>query len=124
MEVKTERIIAYSLAIILFVVGVVCYAAFPKKTPEEPVRIMFKSSAGNILFDHIGHASPDGYGFECSDCHHNLEDDGETPSACGECHEAEGEDPIKKSEAFHMQCIGCHEDADSGPVKCSGCHVM
>ncbi len=123
MEVKTERIVAYGLAIVFFLVGIVCYAAFPVKTPEEPIRIMFKSTAGNILFDHKVHASESGYGIGCTDCHHALEDEGETPTACGECHEVDSEDPVKRSDAFHTQCQGCHEDEGAGPVDCSACHV-
>ena len=123
MEVKTERIVAYGLTIVLFVVGIVCYAAFPLKAPEEPVRIMFKSTAGSILFDHKVHASTSGYGIACVDCHHNLEDEGEKPAACGDCHEIDSEDPVKRSDAFHTQCQGCHEDSGAGPVDCSACHV-
>ena len=124
MEVKTELVVAYCLAIVLFVAGVVCYAAFPGKSPEEPIRIMLTNTAGNILFNHKEHASKSGYGLECNECHHMLEDDEETPAACGECHEPDSEDPIKRSDAFHSQCKGCHEDSGSGPVQCSDCHVM
>ena len=86
MEIKTERTIAYCLAAILLLVGVVCYAAFPRKAPEQPLRIMFKSTGGNVLFDHKEHMSEEGYGIECADCHHTMEDPGEKPEACGECH--------------------------------------
>ena len=125
MKVKNERIVAYITAIVLFIVGVVCYAAFPNKAPEEPVRIMLKSIAGNILFSHKGHTSEDGYGIACDDCHHLFEDDGAKPSACGECHEVDSdeEDLPKRSDAFHMQCIGCHDDEGSAPTKCAGCHA-
>ncbi|MDY6971152.1 MAG: cytochrome c3 family protein [Thermodesulfobacteriota bacterium] len=124
MELKTERIIAYCLGAILLVVGVVCYAAFPHTSPENPIRIMFKVTAGNVLFDHSAHAEEDGYGIECIDCHHDLEDDMERPSACGECHEVDSEDSVNRADAFHMQCIGCHEDAGEAPSKCAECHAM
>ncbi len=123
MDGKIERILAYLIATIFLVVGVVCYAAFPNKAPEEPIRLMLQSSAGKILFDHKEHSSEAGYDLSCTDCHHNMEED-ETPSSCGECHEPESEDPIKRSEAFHLQCKGCHDDSGSGPVECSECHVM
>jgi hypothetical protein len=29
---------------------------------------------------------------------------------------------VKRSEAFHRQCIGCHEDA-GGPAGCWDCHM-
>ena len=122
MEVRTERVIAYCLAGIFFIVGIVCYAAFPEVPPDEPVRIMLKSTAGNILFDHKGHTSESGYAYDCDACH--LHGDEDEPTACGECHEPESEDLIKRSDAFHDQCKGCHEDEELGPVKCAECHVM
>jgi hypothetical protein len=31
----------------------------------------------------------------------------------------------KRSDAFHQQCAGCHEDFGKGPAEsnCNGCHV-
>ena len=126
MEQKKEKLVAYCLAIILFAVGVACYAAFPQKAPEDPVRIMLKATAGQVLFNHKGHVSEDGYGIDCVDCHHEYdEDEGEKPVACGECHDpVDEEDSPKRSDAFHDQCIGCHEDDGTAPVDCSACHVM
>jgi hypothetical protein len=124
MELRKERIIAYWIAIVLFVVGVVCYAAFPQKTPEQPLRIMLENTGGNVLFDHRGHASEDGYGIECDSCHHDIEEKGDKPQACGECHLTEADDSPKRSDAFHKQCKGCHEEDGTAPVKCSGCHVL
>ena len=125
MEIKSEKIIAYCIAVALFVIGVVCYAAFPQRSPEEPIRIMFKSTAGKVLFDHKEHTWEDGYGLDCTDCHHAWEEDeGEKPESCTECHEIDGEDTIKRSEALHQQCIGCHEDDGTAPIECSQCHVL
>ena len=50
MNVKREKIFAFLLAALLLVVGVVCYAVFPVTSPEEPVRIMLKNSAGGCPF--------------------------------------------------------------------------
>ena len=124
MEFKTEKAVAYCLAAILFVVGVVCYAAFPEKTPGEPIRIMLTSTGGNVLFDHKKHASESGYGLACTDCHHMLEDEGAKPKTCTECHEVDGEDPMKRSDALHMQCIDCHKEDGTAPAECSGCHAF
>ena len=44
MNAGKERAVAYAIGIILVVVGVVCYAAFPDRMPEQPVRIMFRST--------------------------------------------------------------------------------
>jgi hypothetical protein len=124
MKLKNERIIAYSIMIIFLIIGVVCYAAFPQKAPDEPIRIMLHSTAGTILFDHKEHASANGYNIDCGDCHHDSEDDEDEQTSCGDCHEPNSdEDAPKRSDAFHMQCIACHEDGDAGPVKCADCHI-
>ncbi|MBW1720900.1 MAG: cytochrome c3 family protein [Deltaproteobacteria bacterium] len=124
MGVRKEQIVAYWIAGIFFVIGVVCYAAFPEKAPEQPVRIMFKSTGGKVLFSHKVHTSDEGYGIECMDCHHDLEEEGDLPAACGECHEPDSEDPMKRSDALHTQCIGCHKEEGGGPVDCNECHML
>lgn len=142
MTSKKELQIAYGLAIILLVVGVLSYVAFPAKAPDRPMRIMFKSAAGKILFDHKTHV--ENYGISCSDCHHHFEEDETELRSCGECHihpdQAEAEiqtcaechdpdevdvaDALKRADAFHKQCIGCHEENEVEPVECAECHVM
>ena len=127
MELKKEKIIAYCAAIVLLVVGVVCYAALPEKQPEEPIRIMFQSTGGKVLFTHNIHTSEDDYGFDCIDCHHYWEEDPDVkPVLCTECHmiESEEEDIPKRSDALHQQCMDCHKENSGGPVDCSSCHVL
>ena len=117
MTSKGEQSLAFGLAAILLVVGVVCYAAFPQQTPEEPVRLMFKTNAGKVLFDHKTHTDD----AECDDCHHEEQD--ESQSCSGEdCHGPDS-DP-KRGDALHTNCKGCHEDSGAGPVECAACHVM
>jgi hypothetical protein len=123
MDLKFKKTPAHFLLAILFVIGVVCYAAFPHRAPEEPIRILFQSTAGNIVFDHKMHASEDGYAYECTACHHAWEEGEGKPLACGECHEVDGEESLKRSTVFHTQCIGCHEDFGTAPVDCAGCHA-
>ena len=128
MDVKRERIVAYCIAIILFLVGVVCYAAFPNKKPEQPIRIMFENTAGGVLLDMKEHNSVEGYEIECMECHHEIEDNTSTPEPCGadDCHGAEvsEEDAPKRVDAFHIQCIECHEDEGTAPALCETCHFM
>ncbi|RLE15786.1 MAG: cytochrome C [Acidobacteria bacterium] len=119
MEVRVERLVGYIVMGLFLVVGVVCYGAFPQEEPEVPVRIMFKSKAGHVLFDHMAHVSESGDGLSCDQCHHEDADD---PGRCGECHDAESD--VTRADAFHGTCRGCHEDVEEGPVQCSGCHVM
>jgi len=75
-----------------------------------------------VLFDHKVHTSEDGYGYECVDCHHTLEDEGEKPESCGECHEPDAEE-MKRSDVLHSQCIDCHDEHGTGPVNCDDCHI-
>ncbi|MCP4748181.1 MAG: cytochrome c3 family protein [Desulfobacteraceae bacterium] len=151
MTSKKQRMIVYGVAIHLLLVAIVCYAAFPVQEPEEPIRLMYQVDAGNVLFDHQGHASGTGYGLACNDCHHSHpEGEDLEPVACFFCHKAkpENKEPIpetcldchedeseledseipKRSDAFHKQCTECHEEFGKGPKSgsdyCSMCHVL
>lgn len=143
MTSKKQLRLAYGLAAVLLLVGIVSYAAFPAKEPESPVRRMFMSAAGNVLFDHKTHTDIAGYGLSCMDCHHHPEEDADlracgdchrlpekdeaVPQACTDCHdpdEIEGYEMMKRSDAFHSQCIECHKEADAGPQDCGMCHFM
>ncbi|MGB9438764.1 MAG: cytochrome c3 family protein, partial [Desulfobacterales bacterium] len=85
---KIELKLAYGLAICLFFVGVLCYAAVPTGTPDQPVRLMFNVTAGKVLFDHSTHHADTGYGISCGDCHHTLgEDEYADAQSCSECHD-------------------------------------
>jgi hypothetical protein len=126
---KIELKLAYGLAICFFFVGALCYAAFPAKTPDEPVRLMFNVTAGKVLFDHKIHHADTGYGISCGDCHHTLgEDEYADAQSCSECHDPDegDEETPKRADAFHRQCAGCHEEYGAGPLEkeCSACHVM
>ena len=145
MTPKKELQLAYALAVILLVVGAVSYAYYPVEEPEQPLRVMYKSVAGKVLFDHQTHLAESGYGISCLDCHHHPQDE-ESPDlrACGDCHHPPTEDepvPVacmdchdsdevedsemgKSADAFHEQCMGCHNEYEAGPVDCSGCHVL
>ena len=149
MTSKKELQLAYGLAIVLFVAGVLSYAytAFSAKPPAEPVRIMYKSVTGNVLFTHKTHTSDTGYGVACFDCHHHPAEDESSLRACGDCHdlplekgafpesclechekdEFEDTELPKKGDAFHKQCIACHQEVGSGPNDpdgCGDCHAM
>ncbi len=146
MAPQKELKLAYSLAIALLIVGVISFAAFPAKTPDEPIRIMYKSVAGKVLFDHKTHADEAGYALTCEDCHHHYEFEGSAgidgeepvvqacavchpfkpaeqayPEPCMECHDEEDLDEdivvTKKTDAFHDQCENCHQEAEIGPVE-------
>ncbi len=146
MTPQKELKLAYGLAIVLLIVGVISFAAFPAKTPDEPIRIMYKSVAGKVLFDHKTHAAEVGYALACEDCHHHFEFEGSSgidgeepvvqacavchpfkpkeqayPEPCMECHDEEDLDEdivvTKKTDAFHDQCENCHQETEIGPVE-------
>ena len=92
MAFKKDAQLIFRYIIVLLLVGVLCYAAFPQKTPDEPVRIVMRNLGGKVIFDHKTHASAEGgYGLECSDCHHNILDDGGDPESCEDCHEKDSD---------------------------------
>jgi len=124
MDNKALKTIAYCMAAAFLLIGVVCYAAFEKEAPENPIRIMFKNTGGNVLFDHKTHFSENGYAIECVDCHHDIENEGDTPAACSECHGEDGEDAPKLVDVLHQQCKECHDESGGGPVKCAECHAL
>ena len=142
MSSKKETKFAYILAVVCLVLGVFSYAVFSVETPKEPIRIMFKSAAGKIFFDHQAHASESGCSLSCSDCHHHPENDDTTVNGCNECHlpgesetvpescndchepdEIEDYEMINRVDAFHTQCINCHKEFEAGPEDCAKCHT-
>lgn len=145
MTSERDLKLVYSVAVILFIVGLFCYAAFPSKPPDEPIRIQYRSDTGSVIFQHARHAAD--YGVSCFDCHHHPSDDDEAKVACSECHlknpgedapppekclDCHGEDEIEDTEmpsqpdASHDQCSACHSGIGAGPLKqaCSECHLQ
>ena len=140
MNPKKELRIAYCLAIVLLVIGLLSYAAFPAKRPVQPIRKMFKATAGKVLFQHKVHTIPSGYGVSCSDCHHHPANDESSLRSCTDCHQPKEALPascldchetdeikeakiVTRTDAFHFQCINCHKNFGAGPVECQECHV-
>jgi len=104
-----------------------------------------------VEFPHLAHASnrylPNG---NCNDCHHTHEDDDESPEACTDCHDVDGDagETRAKTRAVHAKnkgfprepsqdetsCVGCHKsmnaalqsgarDGKKAPTKCTSCHT-
>lgn len=176
MTSKNETKLGYAIAVVCLIVGVLFYGMLSAKPPEVPVRLMYPSAGGKVLFDHQTHM--DLYDLSCRDCHHADDDDSVLPVSCGECHHVASEyvpalgetgkfnhdahsadfgigctdchheytegDPAGPSpcadchqkgvdeesmpgrtQAFHRQCIGCHEDMGltPGAGDCTGCHM-
>jgi hypothetical protein len=109
---------------------------------------MYYTNAGKVLFDHQTHATVEGIGLVCIDCHHAHGGEEFEPSHCGECHiaggkegqfaekcldchdesELDGAAMLNHADAIHQQCWKCHEEYGAGPESgsdnCSKCHVM
>ncbi len=118
---KKGKMLASVVMVVMLVVGVTGYTMV-QKTPETPIRLLYKTNAGKVIFDHKVHSME--YDISCTDCHHNYEKGGEMPSPCIECHFKGAEDVSPRATAFHSQCIDCHKGQEAGPVKCGECHVM
>ena len=145
MTSERDLKLVYSVAVILFIVGLFCYAPFPSTPPDDPIRIQYRSATGSVLFQHAKHGAD--YDVSCLDCHHHFIDDPNDAMACSECHlknpeedappperclDCHGADEIKDSEipaktdAFHKQCTACHSGIGAGPEEkdCSECHAQ
>lgn len=123
MRPDNERKLAVILGLVLLAAAALCYTVLKPEVPEEPVRMLFKGSAGDVLFTHQIHTED--YDLDCASCHHNL-DDGDEEYNCSECHEpgaSEDDDLMGRTDAMHAQCIGCHEEMGAGPVECATCHA-
>jgi hypothetical protein len=125
----------FSLCAVLTISAVCTGDAMQKKLEKQrpPVAFTHESHMGN---------------YECLQCHHryengqnvmsedeltdiepestitldiNLNDDA-SAIKCASCHNNKTVTKIKSREAFHKQCIGCHEKESKGPVLCGECH--
>ncbi len=87
-----------------------------------------------VNFPHLLHVEK---GIDCKDCHHlyekgkNILDEsklveGNQEIRCATCHDATSR--LHLEEAYHRQCIGCHQKPLKNvkkipPRYCGGCHV-
>jgi hypothetical protein len=129
MTPQKEFKLSLGLAVVLLLIGVVSYAAFPVKAPaNEPLRQLFCSgggcAAGQVLFDHAKHTKD----ASCSDCHHHPVEDETDIRPCGDCHQKEN--PV----VVQQICLECHEpgeahhpeeaaEAGDEATKCAECHM-
>ena len=143
MTSNKELKLAYGIAVVLLLVGVLSYTAFSAKAPDEPIRLVYKGAAGSVLFDHKTHGAD--YDLACTSCHHHpsepeegaavlacgschvFPEDGSLPNVCLVCHNADEvsvDGMPAETDSFHNQCIGCHKETGSGPVECASCHGL
>ena len=103
---RLKKIIPYIIAAILLVIGIIGYMS---KDTGSPVRVLFKTKGGNVVFTHKSHISK--YKISCDKCHHEMK---KSDYNCRNCH-AKGTsyDGFCTKQAIHKQCIGAN---------CIGCH--
>ena len=91
-----------------------------------------KRQRSAVLFPHDMHMEY----FDCLGCHHKYEngenilyeedlEEGNPDICCLNCHKPDHK--VDPEQAFHRQCIGCHEKyrkkgETTGPVLCGSCH--
>ena len=127
-ETRSNRI-AFLLLLTSLIVGVVAFCYHDAKDPpEEPVRVVYESKGGLVVFDHAAHTERmEG---DCVACHHYDGDDDEKEN-CRDCH-LDNDIPImhayhEKGEDFldddtYYSCMSCHEEGGKDPKNCRGCH--
>ena len=145
MTSPKQRKLVYGLAIYLFLLGLLSYAAFPAKQADDPVRIAYRGGAtGKVIFTHKSHTDEMQIGLDCMDCHHHYLEEQETALACSQCHQPgdsetlpetcndchdpediEGTELPNKTDSLHQQCTSCHAEYEAGPLEadCSICHI-
>lgn len=85
------------------------------KDKYEPVRFMHSKHAASLEEN-------------CAACHHNRPADESKPEImpCRSCHKGsfDSRDPGRPGlkGAYHLRCMGCHEEKKKGPTDCQSCH--
>jgi DnaJ-class molecular chaperone len=90
--------------------------------PEVSILNTLENRYEPVTFSHDMHTL---MADDCATCHHHSEP-GQTLS-CSQCHGA----PFNPDNlnmpglkgAYHLQCMGCHREMDSGPLGCTECHA-
>ncbi len=108
------------IIVICAVLGIIGYSM---KSSGNPIRVLFKTSGGPVVFDHREHIE---YEIECKDCHHEID---EKEDNCRACHNKGNEDykDLCEDRPIHKLCIGancidCHKENDLDTDDCKACH--
>jgi len=120
--------VSIRLLLILLLLAFGCYGivkAGEKKPPEEITIKRLQNLYGPVDFPHADHFD---YVDDCSTCHHHS---GGKTIACINCHKpikfykyqgSKRKNGIGLKAAYHMRCLGCHKEEESGPTGCTECH--
>jgi hypothetical protein len=119
------------LVTVIFGIALVIATAYS----QEDMQVLDNSEFDNpqrppAFFDHDTHNENAGID-DCSRCHHlfdkngqKLEDESSEDQMCSDCHGPadEGRKP-GLMKAYHLNCKGCHQEKQKGPILCAQCHV-
>ncbi|MDY6933889.1 MAG: cytochrome c3 family protein [Spirochaetota bacterium] len=126
MTEKYGEKLALAFIIILAIIGIIGYSL---QSSESPIRVLFKTKGGAVIFDHRAHLSENEYGIKCIECHHDIDDETKANEKnCRSCHGPGKEcDAICEDAPVHKQCIGnncieCHNKQGMDAGECSLCH--
>ena len=96
-----------------------------------PAEAYEKLTRPQVTFVHDAHNLEAGID-DCATCHHVYDDgqlvpdDNSAGVPCSDCHALEGEGITPEApgltEAYHGQCMGCHDTMNRGPITCGSCH--
>lgn len=128
----TVRIIPVTVLVLSF--GTLAYSCISSQavaTVTPPTASMPSQLApvlvetyGPASFNHALHQRTVDQG--CTRCHHYSDNEYNFPS-CSTCHTmAYDPQDLEKptlTQAYHLLCIGCHRDNQTGPTDCTGCHT-
>ena len=117
---------ALALIIVLAIIGIIGYSI---KSSGSPIKVLFKTKGGIVIFDHRIHSSKNEYNIKCQMCHHNMEDEKSALGwKCRICHGPGKEcDLCCEDDPVHKQCIGsncinCHKQEGMDASDCNLCH--
>ncbi len=93
---------------------------------DSPIINKEDDQYGPVRFMHSKHAASVG---DCSACHHYrpADENALETTRCSACHQesfmSDHPERVGLKAAYHLQCMGCHQEMAEGPVDCIGCHV-
>ncbi len=133
MKTKGGRVLMILVAALMVLTGSPIQAQ-PNKIVLDHSKDFGKKGRSPVPFAHNRHVEA---GISCKDCHHIYEngknaldesklEEGNQGIHCSACHRSKSQPDLQQ--AFHNQCIGCHqqflkERKKTGPRFCGECHL-
>ena len=117
---------AGTLLAVCLMVTLFGYFFQPPLKKQKPPHVLFLTNGGPVLFPHQRHSHKDGGAFDCTECHHKLEEDTVTADKmrCRSCHYDNPDivETVCADGAAHPRCIGRRCNACHEGEACTFCH--